>query len=684
MPMRRVLWLSVTLIVVLALAACGAKPAIETAPTAAAQATAQPAAANPTSAPAQADPTAAPTEAPSSDATEAPVGEGTEDPTGDATAVPGLAAGESGAKPTGDPEPNAREAAADLEAGETTGSLIEDDEDWFTIDVPASGIVTIGFTPDAGSEPMQFMLYDEDDYEIESDYNIGPSGIEPINLVVSHAAGVEYAVKVAGGPGAYSLDVTIDGQDDAGSGQDAGDTPSSAMAIAAGKTITGLVGDLDEADLFKLDIPAGTVLGLSVSSTDGSNKQAALLDTDQDELWSEYSIATRAKSTTLILGHEGAGDYYVSIGGDKGAYELEVTAEPQDDAGSGKDAGDKPASAIAIALGKSYSGLIGDHDAYDLYTFEAKGGDILNVTFTPAGDAEGMSVAVMDPDQYEMWAEYGVGPSSAKTFSHVLDASAGGTYYVAVIDGEGAYTLDLSAASQNDAGSGKDAGDKPATAVAIEPNASYSGQIGGSDAEDLFKFEVAEGEIIALTFAPADDAEPISVSLWDPDLSELWSEYGVGPGVEKTYTYVVGTDLGGTYYVWVGDPEDQDRYTFEIEVSGQDDAGSGGDAGDTPGTAVDVEPDVEYSGLVGNQDTDDYYRWEPEVGQVIVITAGPDAEGLYAAIWDGDESGVWEEYDIMAGDTVEYEIEAIDGETPYYLQIWGKSGTYTVLIEPAP
>ena len=489
---------------------------------------------------------------------------------------------------------------------------------------------------------------------------------------------------MAGGPGEYTLEVTIDGQEDAGSGKDAGDEPASAMPITAGKAVTGIVGDEDSADLFRLDTAAGTVLSLSVSSTDGSNKEAALLDADQYDLWREYTITTEAKSTTQILSHADADIYYVWIAGDKGAYAFEVTAEPQDDAGSGKDAGDQPESAIAVELGKSYSGLIGDHDTYDLYTFQAKGGDILNLTFTPAGDAEGISVAVMDPDEYEMWAEYGAGPGSAKTFSHVLDATAGGTYYVAVTGGKGAYTLDLSAASQNDAGSGKDAGDEPASAVAVEPNASYNGQIGGSDAEDVFKFEVDEGEIISLTFTPAEDAEPTSVALWDPDLSELWSEYGVGPGVSKLCTYVVGADLGGTYYVWVGDAGEQDRYAFEVQVSRQDDAGSGGDAGDTPGAAVDVEPDNEFSGLVGDEDTDDYYRFEPEAGQTVVITNGPEAEPLYAGIYDGDEDLVWEQYDIPAGDTVEYEIEAVDGETPYYLQLWGARGTYTVLIEPAP
>ncbi|HHX45193.1 MAG TPA: hypothetical protein GX714_14580 [Chloroflexi bacterium] len=673
MSFRRALWLRLAIvlmaIVLMALViACGGAPKSSSG--------------EPTAQPVASDPTTAPTTPPDAEPNKT-----AEEPAADATAtaVPSSEDEDSATDPTSDPEPNSREEAVAIEAGATSGSLITDDEDWFLIDVPASGIVTISFSVDASAEPMQLVLHDEDGYEVFSDYDITSKGIEPVNLVMSQATGVEYALRVSGGPGAYTLDVALASQDDAGSGEDAGDTISSATTITAGKTITGMVGNLDSHDLYAIDIEASTVLTLTFAATDDEGgKEVILRDPDEFEIWSAYGVGTKGESFTLILSHADAGTYSIRVGGAKGTYELSVSTASQNDAGSGQDAGDTVALAVPIELGNAYTGLIGDEDTKDFYAFEAEGGDILNVTLTAADDAEGLAISVYDPDEYEMWSEYNIHSGASETFAHVLDASAGGVYYISVGNGKGRYTLDLSSAAQNDADSGGDAGDTFAAAVEVEPDTTYTGQIGGSDQKDVYAVEVEGGSVLSLAFTADEVADALEIAVHEPDEYELWRETKIRAGKTVEYTYVVGNDVGGPYFLTVWSYGDQDTYRFEFTVTSQDDAGSGGDAGDTVGGAVDIAPDAEYAGILGGEDVDDYYRFEPKVGQVLIITGGPGTDELRATVYDGEEYELWSIDGIANGDTAEYEVSEIEGETPYLLRLFSASGaTYSIEYLPA-
>jgi hypothetical protein len=167
-------------------------------------------------------------------------------------------------------------------------------------------------------------------------------------------------------------------------------------------------------------------------------------------------------------------------------------------------------------------------------------------------------------------------------------------------------------------------------------------------------------------------------------MNKVWREWGVGPGVAKTTTYIVGGDGGGTYYFWVGEPIGQDSYTFEITVASQTDGGSDGDAGDEFQDAVDVEPDVELAGLLGDDDQNDFYRFDPEEGQTIIFTPASDSEDLGVELLDADQESYWLEYSVTPGKSIEYEIEVVEGATPYYIRVIEGRGTYTIRIEPAP
>lgn len=91
-----------------------------------------------------------------------------------------------------------------------------------------------------------------------------------------------------------------------------------------------------------------------------------------------------------------------------------MTAAPQQDAGTGRDAGHDRATAIPIAAGKTYAGRLDPvlvyGDTEDWYTFQARPGQTITLTATaslhPAVPADGTGVAgcwtVLDPSGNEL------------------------------------------------------------------------------------------------------------------------------------------------------------------------------------------------------------------------------------------------------------------------------------------
>ena len=77
---------------------------------------------------------------------------------------------------------------------------------------------------------------------------------------------------------------------------------------------------------------------------------------------------------------------------------------------------------------------------------------------------------------------------------------SGGIYYAVVYSGTGSYRLDLFVEIQNDGGSGTDAGDNITNALPIKPERSYSGELGGLDESDWYRFDIPAGHILNLAF----------------------------------------------------------------------------------------------------------------------------------------------------------------------------------------
>jgi len=216
-------------------------------------------------------------------------------------------------------------------------------------------------------------------------------------------------------------------------------------------------------------------------------------------------------------------------------------------------------------------------------------------------------------------------------------------------------SLDM-ANDQNDAGYNTDAGDKITRSFPIYPGEIADGAPGRGrsgtldpddrDSEDWYLFSVCEGQTIQVSLSTTQDYD-----------YEILDTAGQPQGKDYTATetgrhflHIFATEGAGT-----GD------YTLTLTFSGQNDAGSNGDAGDTSSTALSITPGT-YSGYMDMNDPEDWYSFSVNTGQGIFINLeapyksdidihlyNPTGDMVHEALYYGDDqleypadaSGTW-------------------------------------------
>ncbi len=199
----------------------------------------------------------------------------------------------------------------------------------------------------------------------------------------------------------------------------------------------------------------------------------------------------------------------------------------------------------------------------------------------------------------------------------------------------------IGAVAQNDGGSGGDAGDTFESATLLRIPGRFHGFIDrhAGDRHDYYRFALAAGDAVVVTVATGNAVtEPIT--LLDPNgvvLDAGQSFFGLGApepsGVRLEVRHAI---VAGEYRVHLSSEYAGDaRFAYSLcfrpcaAAGRQDDAASGGDAGDALATATRVAPGTHWGSLVGDgADDDDYYRFRVEAGRSINID-------VIARLWTG-------------------------------------------------
>jgi hypothetical protein len=391
------------------------------------------------------------------------------------------------------------------------------------------------------------------------------------------------------------------------------DSYNQGMEISAGILRGTLSGD-DRKDYFRFELNPGTILSLNFTAGDDSqNLKIVLRDFEGNVLWNSGGISPgEIKSTRMMMNNLSGGIYYAVVDSGIGSYKLDLFSEAQNDAGSGSDAGDRITKALAIKPDKSVLGEMGGFDLEDWYRFDIPPGHILKLSFTPKESSEAMKFSLRSFESSEVWYSGVVPPGETRIERVMMNNSSGGTYYLEAYYGSGQYGFDIFIEAQNDAASGTDAGDKMAEALKIMPGRSYSGELGGYDESDWYRFDMPAGSILKMALTNYEDGEPMKFSFRNVDGIEVWRSELVPPGTTDSTRMMINNTTGGIYFLeaFYG----SGPYKFEILLGNQNDADSGTDAGDKITEALRIKQGRSISGELGGFDKEDWYTFSPQEG----------------------------------------------------------------------
>ncbi len=209
------------------------------------------------------------------------------------------------------------------------------------------------------------------------------------------------------------------------------------------------------------------------------------------------------------------------------------------------------------------------------------------------------------------------------------------------------------AGEQNDIGYNVDAGNKITrsfpifTGEPIDQTIPGRGRTGSldpdnGDSEDWYTFSVSKGQQITVSVTGG-----FNIELFDVAGSSVGSSFtAVDTG--KHFAHVSSVTVGGDY-------------SLTITINGQNDANTGGDAGNSISAATSITPGS-YSGYMSSMDVEDWYSFQVSSGQGITVTLqileqsdydislfNPNGELVHTAKYYGDDtleypadmSGTW-------------------------------------------
>ena len=199
----------------------------------------------------------------------------------------------------------------------------------------------------------------------------------------------------------------------------------------------------------------------------------------------------------------------------------------------------------------------GNRDDEDWYTFNVNAGQIISFVLTQPENSS-MNMVLYRPDSKIAGSVSTVG--NIRTLKYVADVS--GTWWVKIVrsSGGGKYSLEFAIANQNDAGSGRDAGDA-SDALSITPG-TIQGFLKQADNEDFYTFNVDVGQNISLELTQPQDTS-ISMVLYRPNTKIAGSVSAIGN--VRTLKYLA--DVKGGWFVKIVRSSGEGTYTLELKLT---------------------------------------------------------------------------------------------------------------------
>jgi hypothetical protein len=313
---------------------------------------------------------------------------------------------------------NAQEPGQDMDSaleiqvpGDYSGKLSSDNEaDYYKFWSDGNEIIKIEFSSDTEWN-QELYLYTPDQqsvFKLTSENN----EIHSEDFVLANETDPSYWYievtpwDVDESAGDYEFTVRTTTQNDAQSG---GDVPSSwdnAYEIEEDE-YTGFLSDMDEADMYKIQVQPSSIIEIEFSSDTEWNQELRLYNPDRQEMFKLKSENNEIHSEDFVFANETDPSYWYievtpwDVDESAGDYTFTITTTTQDDAGSGADVPSGWDEAYEIEEGE-YTGFLSDMDEADMYKINIESDSIIEVEFS--SDTEwNQELRLYNPDRQEMF-----------------------------------------------------------------------------------------------------------------------------------------------------------------------------------------------------------------------------------------------------------------------------------------
>lgn len=191
-----------------------------------------------------------------------------------------------------------------------------------------------------------------------------------------------------------------------------------------------------------------------------------------------------------------------------------------------------------------------------------------------------------------------------------------------------------------------------------------------------FAFDVEGGSVVILNATgAADNSGALALSLGPTGQSAYRTDVAPDEVIEP-YQYVTSVDGGGSWALEI-QGNAGDKVTVTVETPLQADGGIIGDAGSNSADPTSIEQGAELAGLLGDEDTEDWYVIPLEGGDIVAVTVDvPAADGSGSifgdVVYNGNQVASFS-VDEGGEETVE-QIFAQDQTGEAYLRVSGLGG----------
>lgn len=258
-----------------------------------------------------------------------------------------------------------------------------------------------------------------------------------------------------------------------------------------------------------------------------------------------------------------------------------------------------------IELDKVYEDRLEDDRVEARYTFIAPDSGV--ITFSLENDRESTSrVRVEIYNAGSRLFNERVNPNDSTEWTLVLDHESGGEFEIIFDEGPAIYSFELESGLQADAGQKGDAGGDYDTAFEIAAGEKVTGRLGNYDRIDTYLVELPAGVMLTFSAETPRDSSAVKYEIYFEG-SRVFNER-VNPGGKTEWSQLFSERESGFLEIYVTDTNGS--YTFQADITPQEDGGIEGDAADDLASARLVPVGEELNGQVGGRDPADYYLFE--------------------------------------------------------------------------